>query len=173
MGSIGTILSQSAGLTLGYAARLLNGVDGKMFARFARPGGVEINSNHPAWAYGHLSLYPPRVLAHLGDAGALPIPPGFEDLFKNGAECRDDPTGTIYPAMSDIREFFFAGYTLATRRIADAPDELLAGPNPAEGRMRELFPTLGAMLNFYLSGHAQMHLGQVSAWRRAMGLPAA
>jgi hypothetical protein len=31
-------------------------------------------------------------------------------------------------------------------------------------------PTVGAAVNFMLGGHLQMHLGQVSAWRRAMGL---
>lgn len=173
MGMIGSILSQTAGLTIGYAERLLVGVDPGSFARFARLGGQEIKANHAAWVYGHLSLYSPRVLTHLGQTDTLRVPAGFEELFKNGAECRDDPDGTIYPTMQKIREFFFDGYSLAIARIAEADDALLAGPNPTEGRMRELFPTLGAMLNFYLTGHAQMHLGQISTWRRAMGLPAA
>ncbi len=173
MGTIGSILSQTAGLTIGYAERLLVGVDSASFARFARPGGHEIKANHPAWVYGHLTLYSPRVLTHLGQADELKVPARFEELFKNGTECRDDPDGTIYPAMSQIREFFFSGYSLAIRKIAEADDALLSGPNPTEGRMRELFPTLGAMLNFYLTGHAQMHLGQISTWRRAMGLSAA
>lgn len=173
MGTIGSILSQTAGLTISYAERLLNGVDQKLFARFAQPGGHEIKANHPAWVFGHLALYAPRVLAQLGEVESLRLPPGFDELFKNGSECRDDPNGTIYPPMSHIREFFFNGYSQAIRKIADANDTLLAGPNPAEGRMRELFPSLGAMLNFYLSAHSQMHLGQISTWRRAMGLPAA
>lgn len=173
MGTIGSILSQTAGLTIGYAERLLAGIDPGSFARFARPGGHEIKANHPAWVYGHLSLYSPRVLTHLGQSDALNVPAGFEELFKNGTECRDDRDGTIYPPMGVIRACFFDGCTRAIRTIAEADDALLAGPNPTEGRMRELFPTLGAMLNFYLTGHAQMHLGQISTWRRAMGLPAA
>jgi hypothetical protein len=39
--------------------------------------------------------------------------------------------------------------------------------------MRDLFPTIGAAINFYLIGHVQVHLGQISAWRRGMGLPPA
>jgi hypothetical protein len=31
-------------------------------------------------------------------------------------------------------------------------------------------PTIGAVANFLLSAHHMMHLGQVSAWRRAVGL---
>jgi hypothetical protein len=29
------------------------------------------------------------------------------------------------------------------------------------------------MLGFYLSGHVMSHLGQLSAWRRCLGLPPA
>jgi hypothetical protein len=41
------------------------------------------------------------------------------------------------------------------------------------GRMTELFPTLGSLYNFYVGGHMMMHLGQISTWRRMMGLGAA
>ena len=36
-----------------------------------------------------------------------------------------------------------------------------------------MFPTVGAAINFYLTGHVMMHAGQISAWRRCMGMPAA
>jgi hypothetical protein len=35
------------------------------------------------------------------------------------------------------------------------------------------WPCIGAAFNFLLSGHVMVHMGQVSAWRRCMGLPAA
>ena len=35
------------------------------------------------------------------------------------------------------------------------------------------FPTKGAALGFYVGGHFMMHMGQLSAWRRAMGMGAA
>jgi hypothetical protein len=40
-------------------------------------------------------------------------------------------------------------------------------------RSREMFPTLGAVVAFYLGGHVMNHLGQLSAWRRCLGLPPA
>jgi hypothetical protein len=36
-----------------------------------------------------------------------------------------------------------------------------------------MFPTIGGAVNFLLVGHVQMHLGQVSTWRRVMGLGSA
>lgn len=174
MGTIGTILAQSAGLTVLSAERLMNGITPQTFARFARPGGVELRSNHPAFILGHLSLYPVRVVTLVGrPTGDVTPPAGYEALFKNGVECRDDPGGTIYPAMQELRDFFVQSYRAAIGAVAEADDALLTAANPAEGRMKELFPSVGAVLNFYIGGHAHAHLGQLSAWRRAQGLPPA
>jgi hypothetical protein len=174
MGSIGAILAQTGNMTVLSAERLLTGITPQTFARFARPGGVELHSNHPAFILGHLSLYPVRVLTATGvDPSAATPPAKYDDLFKNGVECRDDPAGTIYPPMAELREFFFRSYRAAIAAIAEADDARLAGPNPGEGRLKELFPLLGSALNFYLSAHAHSHLGQLSAWRRAQGLPPA
>ena len=174
MSAIGPVIAASGSLGLMYAERLLPGVTAENFARFARPGGVEIRSNHPAFVFGHLSLYPTRVMAALDlPTGRTQPPANYEALFKNGVECRDDPEGTIYPAMAEVTAFYFEAYRTAVNAVATAADHLLTRPNPAEGRMRELFPTLGAAVNFYLGGHVQVHLGQISAWRRMMGLPTA
>lgn len=174
MGQWGAIIARSAVLTPNYAERLLAGIAADRFARFAAPGGVVVKSNHPAFVFGHLSLYPARVLQLCGKpAGAAQAPPRFEELFKNGVECVDDPTGAIYPPMADITRHFFESHRLASEAVAAASDETLLAANPAEGRMKELFPSIAAAIIFYLDGHAQMHLGQVSAWRRMMNLPAA
>jgi hypothetical protein len=174
MTTIGPVIAAPVKIVLGYAERLIAGVSAADFGRLARPGGQVVQSNHPAFVLGHLCLYPPRVLEHLGrPLGAAACPPGYEPLFKNGVECTDDPDGNRYPAMSELTARFFEGYRAATDAVAAASDESLLAPNPTEGRMRELFPTLGGMLNFYLNGHAMSHLGQLSAWRRAMGLPPA
>ena len=65
------------------------------------------------------------------------------------------------------------GYRLASQALRDCDDSLLLKENPNEGRMRELFPTIGAATGFYVGGHVMIHMGQISAWRRAMGLEAA
>ena len=174
MGQIGQIIASAATPTLLYAERLLVGVTPAIVARLARPGEVELKSNHPAFILGHLSLYPPKVLERLNQPlGAAAYPPAYETLFKSGVECQDDPEGTIYLPMDALTKQFFAGYRAAQTAVAAAPDELLCSPNPAEGRMLEMFPILGSMLSFYLTGHPQSHLGQLSAWRRAMGMPVA
>ena len=171
MAQIGQLIAASGNLSISYSERLLTGIKPETFARLARPGGVAIQSNHPAWVFGHLSLYPARILTTLGrPTDGTAYPARYEALFKNGVECRDDTAGSIYPPMAEMTAFFFQGYKTANAAVAAAPDDLLDKLNPAEGRMRELFPTIGAAINFYLGGHMQNHLGQLSAWRRAAGL---
>jgi hypothetical protein len=174
MNRIGSIIAPGAKLGLAYAERLLADVTDANYARFARPGGIVVKSNHAAFILGHLSLYPVRATQYLHlPAGATAFPPNYEPLFKFGTECQDDPAGAIYPPLAELKTQFFESYQAAIAAIESAPDEAFAGPNPAEGRLRELFPTIGPALNFYMIGHVQVHLGQFSAWRRAMGLPPA
>ncbi len=174
MNRVGTAIAAAGQLGLLYAERLLKDVRPNQFARFARPGGVMIASNHPAFILGHLSLYPRRVLELLGQAaGAAVVPAEFDALFKAGVECRDDADGRLYPAMEKLTSLYFSAYRAANDAARGAGDEAYDRPNPAEGRMRELFPTLGPAINFYLVGHVQSHLGQFSAWRRMMGMGAA
>ena len=174
MGRIGQIVAASGNLGQMYARQLLNGVTSANYARLARPGGQVVQSNHAAFVLGHLALYPARVLERLGrPTGATAVPAAYSKLFEPGAECRDDPNATLYPALEELTTRFFDGYATALSAVSEATDEQLLGPTPAEGRSRELFPTIGAMLSFYVAGHVWTHLGQFSAWRRCLGLPAA
>lgn len=177
MGQIGQVIAAAGSLALNYAERLMAGVSQQNYARLARPGGVELRSNHAAFILGHLAIYPARILPALQASGAAPAtaapPASYEVLFKNGAECVDDPHGSIYPGFDELQRHFFDGYRATLQATIDASDQTLLSPNPGEGRMKELFPTIGAVTSFYIAGHTQMHLGQLSAWRRACGLPAA
>lgn len=169
--SFGSTIADSLALTIGYAERLQSGLTAGRFARLAAPGGVTVSSNHPAFVFGHLGLYGPRIVEQLGgDAAAIVPSPRFVEVFNKDATCVDDPDGTIYPAMDEVTGQFFRGYRAALEALRAAGDAVFEQPNPLGGRMTELFPTLGSMHAFYCGGHAMMHLGQLSAWRRMEGL---
>ncbi|MEZ6129959.1 MAG: hypothetical protein R3C59_14850 [Planctomycetaceae bacterium] len=170
--SLGNIIADSLQLGLDYANRLLKDMPADQFGRFATPGGQPVESNHAAFVFGHLSLYPGRILTALGQA-APPVPDGFEACFSKDARCVDDPDSTVYPPMDQIVTCFQDGYSAALSALRAADDSVLQQPNPMGGRMTELFPTIGSMHAFYVGGHMMMHLGQVSAWRRMLGLGAA
>ena len=167
--SLGNVIADSLQLSVGYAERLLAGVPPDRFARFASVGGTVVESNHPAFIYGHLSLYAPRILQQLG-APYPGVPDQFELRFSKEAKCMDDPDLDLYPAMDEIVSFFREGHRMVAGALRSTPDETLQRPNPAEGRMKELFPTIGSVHTFYCGGHMMMHLGQMSGWRRMEGL---
>lgn len=167
--SLGNCIADSLALSLRYADRLLKDVPADRFARFAAVGGTTVESNHPAFVLGHLTLYGPRIVSHLGGT-PTPPPEGFEAVFSKEAACVDDPEGTIYPSRDAVVAAFRTSCEEAIAALRAAPDDVLDRPNPAEGRMRELFPTLGSVHTFYAGGHMMGHLGQVSAWRRMEGM---
>ena len=114
--SLGNCIADSLELCLGYSERLLKDVTPQQFARFAAPGGVVIESNHPAFVFGHLSLYGPRILTQL-NLPAPTIPEGFEAAFSKDAKCVDDPSGTVYPSMDAVVKFYFEGYRAAVSAL--------------------------------------------------------
>jgi hypothetical protein len=173
MGQMADMVLGGGKLAMGYAESLLKGVQASQFARLAAPAGVVVKSNHPAWVYGHLAVYPGRCLELLGQPNTLNIPKHFDELFKNGTPCLDDPAGTIYPSMAEITKVYFDGYRAVLAALERASDEAMLRPNPGEGRMKEMFPTCGAAVNFLICGHHLIHFGQISAWRRMVGLPSA
>lgn len=169
--SLGNNIADALHLSLAYSKKLQEGVTSANFARFAAPGGQPVTSNHPAFIFGHLSLYAPVILEQLGRSDlSVAVPEGFEKLFSKDAQCVDDVDGSIYPPMESVVGFFEQAYDQLGTAFRSASQSILQLPNPSEGRMAELFPTVGSMHAFYVGGHMMLHLGQLSAWRRMQGL---
>ncbi len=170
MKTIGPVIADSARLSLGYGRRLLEGVTAEQFPRLAVVSDTIVDSNHPAFIYGHLSLYGCRVVEELGgDASAIVPPQSFVDVFSHEAKCVDDADANVYPAMDDIVKLFFNTYEAAIAAVEAAEDDQFTKPNPNE-KMLAKFATVGSMHGFYLGGHIMIHMGQMSAWRRMVGL---
>lgn len=124
--------------------------------------------NHPAFVYGHLALYPNRVSELLGAPAVIELPEGYAGLFEAGVPCADD--SGQHPAKDEIMQLFLDGHRKACEVISTADLAAFGKENPID-RMREVFPTIGIAINFLMNNHLMMHLGQVSSWRRAVGLP--
>lgn len=167
-------MADAASVSQRYAKRLLVGIPVDRFARFATPGKQVIESNHPAFILGHLSLYPFNVVRLLGlDTTKVQPTDRFTTLFSKDAKCQDDAHGIIYPSMQEVSDVFFSSYEIALQAMRDAADSQLAVENPVDTPIKQICPTLGSMLGFYLTGHVATHLGQLSTWRRMEGLPPA
>lgn len=177
MGQFSTIIADAAERSMGLAPKMLVGVTPQMFARkphLQREGKqFVVDTNHPAFVYGHLALYPARLMTMMKmDSAPVATPEAYMELFKAGAPCQDDVEGTIYPKMDEIVAHFNKGYAAVVAAVRGLNDASLLEANPDEQR-RQFFPTVGHAVVFMLNNHVMMHLGQVSAWRRCYGLSSA
>lgn len=163
----GSAIANGLELALRYSDLLCKTIPADKFSHMPQP-----DFNSPAFCMGHLSIYPVRALGLLNrtDMG-IANPAGWEDLFKAGAPCVDKPGH--YPSKEAILAHYEKGYMAVAAALKEVPDSILSEPNPGEGRMKEMFPTKGGVLTFLCVGHTQSHLGQISMWRRVMGLGSA
>jgi hypothetical protein len=174
MGTTGKVIAGAGNFSVMFGETLLKDVKPEMFARKPVVNGKTIDCNHPAWVFGHLAMYSSKVCEWAGiPAGPTAVPAGWEELFKNGTKCEDDPSGTIYPPMEALTSHFLTGYKYVISKLPEVDDAVFTKPNPAGGRMSELAPTIGGAINFMMTGHPMSHLGQVSTWRRCQGLGSA
>lgn len=165
------LVKPGAELGLHYADALVKTIPADRFDHMPSKGaGSEVNS--PAFNLGHLSIYPDlRILPLLGRDDLVKPLPYSADLFKAGTPCVEEPGR--YPNKDLIVSTFVDRYRAAIDALESVSDERYLLPNPVEGRMRELFPHIGSAVTFLLVGHTQSHLGQISVWRRLMGLGSA
>lgn len=174
MGQIGSIIADACSPGIRYAQRLVQGIPENRFARLSVPGGHTVQTNHPAFVLGHLTLYPVRVFELLGqDATPAKIPTNYNQLFSKDATCQDDPEGTRYPNKQELLDCFIRCYESAMGLLRRTDDVQLLIENPLDTPLKQLCPKLASLLAFYMTGHVMSHLGQVSAWRRMEGLPPA
>lgn len=149
------------GFNLQYTQMLLADVPQEKMCE--QPGGL---TNHPTWIVGHLAIscnFTGQLL------GFDPVcPPEWDKLF--GMESQPTNNPSQYPSKDELTKKLQEGHARAAKAFGEVAAEDLAKPNPVES-LSPMFPTVGDMAVFMLTSHEAIHLGQISAWRRAQGLP--
>ena len=148
-------------LNLGFATRLVKDLSDDQMC--AQPHGLV---NHPAWSLGHLAVAANAAGVTLGLTSALPA--GWEETFKTGGIPTADKAA--FPGKDDILRVLAEQHARNAQALSNADPAALAVPHPNEKR-RGHFPTVGDFAIFLMTAHEMDHLGQIAAWRRAMGLP--
>lgn len=152
-------LLQTGRLNLQYAqANLADIPDEKMTAL---PAGLV---NHPAWIVGHIASAAEEAVRLLGGQAACTDEAAA--LFGEPPAADAGP----FPGKQELIAAMMDSHARLEKAIEAASDELLAQPLPDE-KMREVFPTIGDMVIGVLTMHTAAHLGQLTAWRTAMGMP--
>lgn len=145
-----------------YTLRLVGDLSEAQMVAQPVPGRV---LNHPAWVLSHLTLY-------TDVAAALSRGVSFTDPFEHQYGQKSEPLAdaAAYPSRADLIATYRASHDAAEAALAGAAEKVLTSPTPIE-RWRAVHPTVGDMLVTLMVKHESSHLGQLSAWRRAMGLP--
>jgi hypothetical protein len=162
----GALIASSLALSIRYAEDLIQTIPADRFCEMPTK-----DMNHPAFCVGHLAIYANRVLEMIGRADLKIDMPFGDEHFKNGAPCVAQDGR--YPSKDVICDTFFKGWRTVLAALPSADDAAFRRENPAEGRFKEMFPTVGGAVNFLAGGHNMMHLGQISTWRRSAGLGSA
>jgi DinB family protein len=129
----------------------------------AQPNGI---TNHPAWVIGHLTY----TCQELGDAIGLPewLPNDWARRFGTGSVPVAD--ASLYETKNHSLAMLGDAQSRITQAVDQLDDSHLDEPFPVES-YRVIFPTIRHALTQVLAGHTAYHIGQVTIWRRAMGLP--
>ena len=122
--------------------------------------------NHPSWVIGHLT----HACQLLGGAIGLPewLPDDWASRYGTGSKPTCD--ATLYETKDDALAILGDAQSRITRAVGELDDTRLDEPFPDES-CRAVFPTVRHALTQVLVGHTANHIGQLSVWRRAMGLP--
>jgi hypothetical protein len=124
-------------------------------------------ANHPAWIVGHLSVVRFTAGSKVLDA-TIDLPEAWLSQFGRGSTPTSDRTS--YPTKDELLSTFRRVHSASTAQLAKTDPARFAGPHPIE-RLQSIFPTLGDLVVQGFVAHDQLHLGQLSDWRRANGYP--
>lgn len=146
----------------GYCRRLVEDLAPDQWLAQPVPGRV---MNHPAWITSHLNVYAPIM-------AALCRREPFDDPLdhRHGQKSKASLDPREYAAPELLLAEYGRLHDEAQNALESADDDVFAEPNPLE-RWRSVHPLVGDMLVTLMVKHESGHLGQLSAWRRAMGLP--
>jgi len=146
---------------LSFLKTLVEDIDEAKMLR--QPGGI---LNHPAWTLPHLvtgSEFAGQLI------GLEPLMP--QDWFVKygrGSTPSTDPAAN--PSKSGALAALEEHHARVSEALTAADSSLFEQPTPNDD-FRQIMPTLGDALVFILGTHEAVHLGQLTSWRKAMGLP--
>ncbi len=167
MNKIAAPIAATGKVTLMYSRGVLKDIKPETFTR--KPKGVEMN--HPSWIFGHLTLYVDTMLFGLIEREDLAESAAdLEEMYSFKSKCADDPNGASYAEMEEITSRFFRRMEAFIEALAETPDSVLEQALPKGAPFADMISTKGGVVNFMLNAHTMTHMGQISAWRRTMGL---
>lgn len=127
--------------------------------------GLPAPMNHPAWIFSHLNVYVP-IIECLIRGQSFPDPKGH----RYGMQSRPLDDASEYAPKDQLIGEFVDGHQRIIDLLEKSEDSILSKPVSLE-RWQPVMPLVGIALPYLMFFHENGHLGQISAWRRVLGLP--
>jgi DinB superfamily len=153
---------------LQWASKLVEGLDHDQMTTSPFPGF----ENHPAFTLGHLVTASALMAEDLG--GNYLVPEGWKELFqRKGPGDPALPTSDLklFPEKNILLRELNKQHEIVKKLLLLCDEKKLN--EKIKWRFDIYFPTMHDLVIFMCVSHESMHLGQLSAWRRAMKLPSA
>ena len=151
-------------LMLAYLRMLVADIDEARLDVEPCPGG-----NPPRWILGHLAVVGDGAGRLLGLRLSLPAS-WHRDFGPGSKPGQADPV----PSKQELMRAIESGHARVTEAARSARPEDMDQPHGVEMAILKDSPvrTRADLLAHLMTTHVAAHLGQLSAWRRQMGLPA-
>ena len=146
-----------------YGASLISDLDESQMTRQIAPDG-QAAANHPAWVYSHLSVYFPVIEAIIKNEP-------FEDPKGHQFGMNSKPTSdaSVYASKDQLAADFDSSHGRIAKLLQEVGDDVLDNKIKL-ARWQPVMPTASLALPYLMLNHENVHLGQISAWRRIQGL---
>lgn len=147
--------------TLGYMERAVADISEEEMSAQPMPG-----MNTPRWVLAHLAISTDYSLILLGRNPVLPRE--WHQHFGPGSSPNQD--GAPTPSKLELVDALKSGHERVLAAIEKADAAFLAtGHDVQFESLQQAFPARGELLANMMTAHEGLHLGQLSAWRRASG----
>ncbi|MBL8892770.1 MAG: DinB family protein [Planctomycetaceae bacterium] len=146
-----------------YATKLVADLSDEQMV--AQPAGSAAVANHPAWVLSHLNIYLPVMVA-LIEGRTFADPKGHEF----GMQSKPELGRGRYAAKEKLITEFTVGHEQVIESLRREGEAALNREMTLE-RWKPIMPQVGIALPYLMLVHENTHLGQLSAWRRIIGLP--
>lgn len=147
-----------------YAAKLVADLSEEQM--IWQPAGSAAVANHPAWVLSHLNVYLP-IMTALIEGRQFPDP----KTHRFGMQSKPELDRQCYAAKPKLVDEFLAGHEQVIQTLRREGESALERETSLE-RWKPIMPQVGIVLPYLMLVHENTHLGQLSAWRRIIGLPA-
>ena len=123
--------------------------------------------SHIIWNVGHLAYAFDQIVSPVLGLDSQ-LDEAYVGMFGIGSQPVTDIAA--YPSLQELTGLFETVVGSVLARLDSLSDADLANVLPESSPVKELFPTLGALLGAAVF-HAGYHTGQIALLRRAQGLP--